>query len=195
MQRREALRLLAAGAALPLFFRDAFALFQGVHEQLPEAAALKALNAHQNATVAAICETIIPQTNTPGAKAARVNEFIDVILADWCDEAEKNSFLSALADFDARCHYLLGKDFVECAEEQQAQFLRIMDSEQPESRGRPGADWAPHDPRPKEFFGTMKQLTLIGYYTSQVGFEQELHSEIIPSRHAGCAPLQEEAAK
>jgi hypothetical protein len=195
MQRREALRLLAAGAALPLFSREAFALFQGVHEQLPEAAGLKALNAHQNATVTAICETIIPQTNTPGAKAARVNEFIDVILADWCDEAEKNRFLSALADFDGRCHYLLGKDFVECSEEQQAQFLRIMDSEQPESRGRPGADWAPHDPQPKEFFGTMKQLTLIGYYTSQLGFEQELHSEIIPSRHAGCAPLEEEAAK
>jgi hypothetical protein len=41
----------------------------------------------------------------------------------------------------------------------------------------------------------IKQLTLVGYYTSQIGFEQELHGKIIPSRHAGCVPLEEEAAK
>ena len=49
--------------------------------------------------------------------------------------------------------------------------------------------------RKRIFFFMMKQLTLVGYYTSQIGFEQELHGEIIPSRHAGCAPLEEEAAK
>jgi len=195
MQRREALRLLAAGAALPLFSRDALALFQEVHDQLPEAAALKVLNPHQNATVIAISETIIPQTDTPGAKGARVNEFIDVILADWYDEAEKNSFLSGLAQFDVRCRSLLSKDFAECSAEQQTQFLKIMDDEMVEIHGRPGADWAPHDPQPQEFFGRIKQLTLVGYYTSQIGFEEELHAEIIPSRHAGCAPLEEEAAK
>jgi hypothetical protein len=41
----------------------------------------------------------------------------------------------------------------------------------------------------------IKQLTLIGYYTSQVGFEQELRGEIIPARHAGCVPLEEETTK
>jgi hypothetical protein len=41
----------------------------------------------------------------------------------------------------------------------------------------------------------IKQLTLIGYYTSEIGFEQELHGQIIPSRHAACVPLEEEAAK
>jgi hypothetical protein len=50
-------------------------------------------------------------------------------------------------------------------------------------------------PPEKNFFFMMKQLTLVGYYTSQIGFEQELHGEIIPSRHAGCVPLEEEAAK
>jgi len=194
MQRREALRLLAVGAVFPLLSRDALALFQEAHEQLSDATALKVFNPHQNATVIAISETIIPQTNTPGAKAARVNEFIDVVLADWFDEAEKNDFLKALDEFDARCHYLLGKNFVDCTAEQQGQFLRIMDDEQSEIRGRPGADWAPQDPQPKQFFSRMKQLTIIGYYTSQAGFEQELHSEIIPSRHAGCAPLEEEVA-
>jgi Gluconate 2-dehydrogenase subunit 3 len=195
MQRREALRLLAASAALPLFSRDALALFQEVHDQLPETAALKVLNPHQNATVIAISETIIPQTDTPGAKATRVNEFIDAILAGWYDEAEKNNFLSDLAQFDVQCRNLLGKDFVECSGEQQTQFLRITDDEIPEIRERAGATWAQENAQPKEFFARIKQLTLVGYYTSQVGFEEELHAEIIPARHAGCAPLEGETAK
>src|SRR5438128_10872649 len=80
MQRREALRLLAATAALPVLSRDAFSLFRGVHQQLAEAPALKTLNPHENATVTASSALIIPQTDTPGAKAVRVNAFIDLIL-------------------------------------------------------------------------------------------------------------------
>jgi hypothetical protein len=194
MQRREALRILAAGAAFSLFPRDAFALFQGAHEQLSETAALKTLNPHQNTTVTTICELIIPQTNTPGAKAARVNEFIDVILTDWYDAANKDSFLAGLADVDTRCRQVFGKAFVECPADQQTQFLRMLDDELPEIRERAGATWAEENPEPKEFFWKIKQLTLIGYYTSQVGFEEELRGEIIPSRHAGCVPLEEEAA-
>lgn len=194
MQRREALRLLAAGAAFSLLPRDAFALFQGAHEQLAPTAALQTLNPHQNVTVTTICELIIPQTNTPGAKAARVNEFIDVILTGWYDDANKNSFLAGLADVDTRCRKVFGKDFVECPEEQQVQFLKILDDELPGIRERVGADWAEDNPDPKEFFWRIKQLTLIGYYTSQVGFEEELHGEIIPSRHAGCVSIEEEAA-
>jgi len=60
MQRREALRLLAATAALPILSRDAFSLFREVHEQLAKAPALKTLNPHQNATVTAISELIVP---------------------------------------------------------------------------------------------------------------------------------------
>jgi hypothetical protein len=43
------------------------------------------------------------------------------------------------------------------------------------------------------FFFRMKALTLTGYYTSQIGYEQELHESVIPPRHAGCAPISEGA--
>ena len=96
MHRREALRLLASAAALPILSREAFSMFQAVHEQLPEQAVLRTLNPHQNATVTTISELIIPQTDTPGAKAARVNEFIDLILTEWYDDEEKSIFLTGL---------------------------------------------------------------------------------------------------
>jgi hypothetical protein len=193
MHRRQALRLLASAATLPLLSREAFSLFQAAHEQLSEQRVLKTLNPHQNATVTTIAEIIIPQTNTPGAKAARVNEFIDLILTEWYDEEEKSTFLTGLADVDSRTRELYGKDFVECGEKQQVGILQALDDEvaartEDVRRRR-------NRPPEKNFFFMIKQLTLVGYYTSQIGFEQELHGEIIPPRHAGCVPLEEEASK
>ena len=193
MHRRQALRLLASAATLPLLSREAFSLFQAAHEQLSEQRVLKTLNPHQNATVTTIAELIIPQTSTPGAKAARVNEFIDLILTEWYDDEEKSTFLTGLADVDSRTRDLYGKDFAECGEKQQVEILQALDDEvaartEDVRRRR-------NRPPEKNFFFMMKQLTLVGYYTSQVGFEQELHGEIIPSRHAGCVPLEEEATK
>ena len=201
MQRREALRLLAAAATLPLVSRDAFSLFQEVHQQLPQTAALKAFDPHQNATVVTISELIIPQTDTPGAKAARVNEFIDVIVAEWYDQEQKSTFLTGLADVDRRSQSLFSKDFVECSEKQQIQILNELDEESQvklASTGRRRARNVALTTRLAEkqlFFPMIKQLTLIGYYTSEIGFVQELHEEIIPARHAGCVPLSAEALK
>src|SRR5436190_3040103 len=191
MQRREALRLLAAAATLPLVSRDAFSLFQEVHQQLPQTAALKAFDPHQNATVVTISELIIPQTDTPGAKAARVNQFIDVIVAEWYDADQKSSFLSGLADLDTRSQALFGKDFVDCAPPQQQILLQALEDEVPEIRAERGAPWEQKFVKDRHFFYMIKQLTLMGYYTSQIGFEQELHAHIIPPRHAGCAPFEE----
>jgi hypothetical protein len=193
MHRRQALRLLASAATLPLLSREAFSLFQTVHEQIPEQPVLKTLNPQQNATVTTIAELIIPQTDTPGAKAARVNEFIDLILTEWYDEEEKSTFMSGLADIDSRTRDLYGKDFVNCVEKQQVEILQALDDEVA-AREENARRRRTHPPQ-KNFFFMMKQLTLVGYYTSQVGFEQELHSEIIPARHAACVPLEAEAAK
>jgi len=193
MKRRDALKLLAASAALPLLSRDAFSLFRAVHEDLPASPALHALDAHQNATVTTISELIIPQTDTPGAKAARVNEFIDVILSDWFEDAERVSFLAGLADVDTHSQSLFGKDFVSASAEQQTRLLTELDEEVV----RVGESGRRHrgDPTKEEFFASMKHLTLVGYYTSQIGFEQELRQQIISPTHSSCASLVPETTK
>ncbi|PYV56138.1 MAG: hypothetical protein DMG90_19465 [Acidobacteria bacterium] len=191
MDRRNALKLLAGAASIPLLSREAFSLFRSVHDQLPSAPALKALDPHQDATVTTIAEMIIPQTDTPGAKAARVNQFIDVIVAEWYDADQKSSFLSGLADLDTRSQALFGKDFVDCAPPQQQILLQALEDEVPEIHAERGAPWEQKFVKDRHFFYMIKQLTLMGYYTSQIGFEQELHAHIIPPRHAGCAPFEE----
>jgi hypothetical protein len=195
MQRREALRLLASAATLPLLSREAFSMFQAVHEQLPDQAVLKSLDPRQNATITTISELIIPQTDTPGAKAARVNEFIDLIITEWYDDEEKSVFMTGLTGIDTRARDLFGKDFVDCEAKSQIEILEALDDELAVTRAEPEPRRRRRHPPERNFFFMMKQLTLIGYYTSQIGFEQELHGEIIPSRHAPCVPLEEEAAK
>ena len=192
MKRRDALKLLAASAALPLLSHNAFSLFRAVHDDLATTG-LRTLNPHQNATVTTISELIIPQTDTPGAKAARVNEFIDVILTDWYEDGERANFLAGLADIDTRSQTLFTKDFVSASPEQQTQLLNELDKEVVHQQASPRRHQG--NPGKEDFFASMKQLTLVGYYTSQIGFEQELHDSIIPPRHAGCAPLTPEAPK
>jgi hypothetical protein len=198
MQRREVLRLLLGSATVPLLPREALGLLQQVHDHLPAAPALKTLTPHQDAVASAIAEWIIPQTDTPGAKAARVNEFIDLILTEWYDSDDKARFLAGLEGVDQQSRGLCGKEFLECSTLQQEQLLTSFDehlmqlrqAEVQMSRRRRKLT----TPTDKTFFHAMKQLTLVGYFTSEVGARQALHYEIIPSRHDACAPLEEEEA-
>jgi hypothetical protein len=194
MQRRKAIRLLLGTAALPLLPRDVFALFSQVHAELPTTPALKTLNPHQDATVTTMAELILPQTETPGAKAVRVNEFIDLILTEWYDDEDRTKFLEGLANVDTQARDLFGKDFVDCPAAQQKQLLTALDEQLTEKRQ---ADILSSHRRRREllanndFFYAVKQLTLVGYFTSEEGAKQALHYEVIPSKHIQCAPLEE----
>ena len=126
MDRRKALKLLASAAVLPALTPEAFSLFRGVHAQIATMPGLKTLDPHQNATVTTIAELIIPQTDTPGAKATKVNEFIDLILTEWYDDADTARFLAGLADVDSRSQKLFGKQFVDCGESQQNQIMKAL---------------------------------------------------------------------
>jgi len=192
MQRRELFRILGAGAALPALAPDVFAFFQDA--QPKSGYALKTLNPHQNATVATMAELIIPATETPGAKGARVNEFMDLILTEWAHDDERQKFLDGLADVDKQSNALFSKDFVDCTPLQQDTLLREMDQKLAiEQQRRPrGASRTPAGDDARfagSFFRIFKTMTLYGYYTSEIGFTQELKQEIIPGAFHGCAPL------
>jgi hypothetical protein len=190
MQRRNALKLLAGAATLPLLSRDALAFFRSLQTQITEKPDLKTFTPAQNAMVETMSELIIPATDTPGAKGARVSEFIDLILSDWSDDADKKIFLDGLADVDQRSQGLFGKNFLESTVAQQTEVMRVLDEElvKAQSHIEPNRDGR-RVLAEKTFYYMMKSLTLVGYYTSQVGEQEELHYEIIPSAHEQCAPI------
>ena len=194
MQRRDALKFLAAGAIAPSLAPELFTFFQEAHPA--SGYALRTLNPHQNATVVLMSEMIIPETDTPGAKGARVNEFIDVILTEWATEEDRNNFLSGLAGVDKQSNGLYGKDFVDASAVQQLTLMRAMDEAvamgAPRSARHGNTVPEPDTQLKGNFFTVFKGITLHGYYTSEVGFSRELGLQIIPGAQHGCVPLTAE---
>lgn len=194
MNRRDMLRVLGGAVSIPVLYgvspEQLFAFGRDVHteaaKRYAQAQGLAVLNEHENQTVTTMAELIIPETDTPGATAAKVNEFIDVLLADWYDEEERTQFLNGLAGVDARSRELFEIDFVDASEAQQLELLSGLDAEVTALRQ---ADESTRD----HFFYRMKYLTLYGYYTSEVGVKQELDYAIIPGRYDPCAPLERQS--
>ena len=195
MRRRDLLRLLSAAAVTPVLSPEISLLLR--QAQPGHGYALHTFTPHQNETVVAMIDLILPETDTPGAKAARVNEFMDVILTGWATEDERARFLHGLNDVDTQSRELFGKNFVDATTQQQTTLLRALDD---------SVDWL-HGPVAEktdnpvdnpfiqmkgEFFRSFKCMTVHGYYTSEVGFTQELKLEIIPGGYHGCAPVAPE---
>lgn len=198
MRRRDLLKFLAAGAALPALPPDIFALMRAA--QTEPGYKLRTLSGPQNDLVVAMIDLIIPATETPGAKGARVNEFIDVILTEWATPEERQQFLSGLAGVDQECTALFGKNFADCTAAQQTSFLQSMDQAvlAESARKEDLTHLEPPEPvHPKErdrqltgaFFTVFKRITLHGYYTSEIGFAQELKLRIIPGSQHGCTVM------
>lgn len=198
MDRREVLKLLFFSSAPFYISGEVLPAFREIHAALPAVPSFKALNPHQNATVTVMADLIIPATETPGAKAVRVNEFIDHIVADWLLDEERAGFLSGLAEVDTRAQKLFGNDFVDSSAAQQAEILRLLGDDMTAAaaavasgaRGYRGSL-----PEPEaNFYFVFRRFVLIGYFTSEAGFAQQLHEEIIPGRFDGCLPANSSTA-
>jgi gluconate 2-dehydrogenase gamma chain len=192
MHRRDMLRLLSTTAIAPVLSPEIFTLLQ--QAQPPSNYTLRSLNPQQNEMVVVMTELIVPATDVPGAKAARVNEFIDVILTEWATAEQRGEFLTGLAGVDTLSNKLFGKKFVEASPEQQGALLRSMDDEVDwglapwRNRNNVPVSWRESHLR-GEFFRSFKSITLSGYYTSEIGFTQDLKLEIIPGAQHGCVPV------
>jgi hypothetical protein len=184
MDRRVALRLLSASAAAAVIPDDLKGLGRALHARLASGATRRVLDPHQDASVVTLTDLILPATDTPGAKAARVNEFIDLLLAEWFDAADRERFAAGLAMVDQRARAAFGQDFLGGTPAQQASLLTALDDETARWNASPRASRGP-----EPFYRQIKWLTLFGYFTSQIGAEQEEHFQIIPGRFVPCAPV------
>jgi glucoside 3-dehydrogenase (cytochrome c) hitch-hiker subunit len=176
--RRTALRRVATGAgvtATTLWLNrlDLLAQDPAMHTHLAAATSAqaaaapfvpKALTPAQLESVATLAELIIPTTNTPGARAALVDRFVDNIMAN-AQPADKERFLTGLAWMDTRSNALYAKPFTAATPEQQTELLTKLAAPSGQA-----AEDAPGVP----FFTAIKGMTIAGYYSTKIGLEQEL---------------------
>lgn len=176
MDRRDVLRGLASGAAAPLIgsLLPAELLSWGREVHLAVAAhqpAAGSLPAQAVQTLTAACERIIPADETPGATAAGVPAFIDRMLSDWYDQPERTRVIAGIESLDALSRTRFGRAFAACSSSEQDALLLELDRE-----------------GPSHWFGTVKYLTIWGYYTSEIGVVRELGQVSHGGRYDGCAP-------
>lgn len=131
----------------------------------------------QRALMTALSERVMPTTDTPGAIAAGVPEFIEKLLADWALPDDREPILAGLDAIEARSQtdYQLAADKAS-PEQQDALLTLAMDNK---------------FPRGAEFFDRFRQLVLTGYFTSEVGITQEREYLPVPGRYDGAYPYSE----
>ena len=179
IDRREALRRTALVLGGTLSASAIAGVLAGCETAFAAQAAPRAFTAAQLELVATIADHIIPRTDTPGARDAGVPRFIDTMMAEYYTADERKQFVAGVGDVDARAQEANGRAFTRCTAKQQRAILETLDAEAFPATARRG----PH------FFATMKELTVLGYYTSKAGATQELRYVQTPGRFEGCYPL------
>ena len=143
----------------------------------------KYLTYDEGGIMEAIAERIIPRTDTPGAKDAGVHTFIDHMMSDFYPHKEKTAFREGPMKVDAEAKSAHNKAFVTLTPEQQDGVLTKFDKEAYDPNRKP--DDPPH------FFRNMKELTVLGFCTSEVGATEFLRYEASPGAYHGCIPYSE----
>ncbi|WP_428661632.1 gluconate 2-dehydrogenase subunit 3 family protein [Runella sp.] len=130
------------------------------------------VTAEQEAFLSDLADVIIPTTNTPGAKAAGVEKFIVRVMRDCYPKEDQTSFYSGLTQLNTDSRTAFGKSFVELDSKQKIDAVKALTVSN------------------KPFFLRMKELTVTGYFTSEIGATKAMEYLPIPGRFEGCVPLK-----
>lgn len=126
-----------------------------------------------------IVDVMIPQTDTPGARAAGVHHFIDLMLAEWASPERQARYAQGLHDLGQRLQKAGGKNFVSLTPVRQLDVLRALDQQ------------AYAEDATDTFYQEFKKLVLFGYYSSEAGATLELQYEPMTADYKACVPIDD----
>jgi len=154
-----------------------------------------------------VAETILPKTKTPGAKDAAVGQFMTVMVNDCYEPKDQQVFLKGIKQLDEACKKIYNDRFMKVTPEQRHDLLVALDKEAKDNQQKESAFDAAQNEKEKaeeakgnngfkkekmsaHYFTMMKQLTLLGFFTSQPGATQALRYIEAPGRYDGCVPYK-----
>ena len=177
IDRREAIRRVTAllgGVALA----GGGTLFSAVERAHARAATVRQVGtftAQDIALLDEVADTILPETKTPGAKAAHTGAFMALMVTDTYDERQQGIFRDGMQKLNDAA-------FMAATPAQRLAKLEQLDREQKtymDTRAQ-GA--------PAHYFRQMKELALLGYFTSEIGCTQAMRYRETPGRFDPCVP-------
>ena len=131
-----------------------------------------------------IGETIIPATDTPGAKAANIGAFMIMMVTDCYDDAHHAAFKTGLGKIDEASRQRHRRSFLASTPAERTAMLNELDAEQSAHQAQKKKD------EPTHYFRILKQLTLLGYFTSEIGCTKALRYLEVPGAYRGSEPYK-----
>jgi hypothetical protein len=182
VNRRDSLKGLSAVTAHALFpsVLVGAAAAAAALDASGEAWAPRFISPERAAMLEALVDTILPATDTPGARQARVQVFVDLALRDCYTPAEQQVFVTGLEALADECRTRHGRLFEACSPEDRQALLAPLDA----------ASYAPDTGARGSFIRILKDLTLLGFFTSRIGATQVLAYEAVPGGYQGCLELR-----
>jgi hypothetical protein len=197
MDRREALRNVAILMAGTLS-ASTLSIISGGCNTSNKKKDGELFTAEQQLTIAELADTIIPPTSTPGAKAAGVGPFIAMMIAECYPEKAQKMFIEGLDDLDKRAQNTFSNSFATISAQQRTSVLQQVVDELKKKKeaegekaksdgGKRGSAAAKKDPN---FFQLAKELTMLGYFTSEIGAKQALVYLPVPGKYDPCIDME-----
>lgn len=136
--------------------------------------------------IASLVDTIIPDTDTPGARAAGVHDFV-IKMVTYCTEVKtQNKFIDGLNEIESYSIKEFGRSFEICSMNERIEILGYFEKRDKLFPGLVGKAQARYLGKP--FFYTIKEYSSIGYFTSKIGATQALRYSLVPSKYLACIP-------
>ncbi len=130
-----------------------------------------------------VAETILPETKTPGAKAAQTGAFMALMVSDTYAERDQAIFRDGMRKLDEACKAMHHAAFLDATPPQRLVLLEQLDREQ-----KAYMDAKHEDDTPAHYFRMMKELALLGYFTSEIGYTKAMRYVEVPGRFDPCVP-------
>lgn len=180
MERREALKRTAALMGGVVFAPTILGVLKGCTPTTEEWTPVL-FDRNQAALTTALSGTIIPAGETDGAIEVGVPGFIEKMVNEVYTETERSDFIDGLNNFNEQCQNETGKPFTDLSEEERYEYANEQNGLAIENEATEGP----------QFFLIFKELTMVGFFTSEVGATQVLRYEHIPGYYDGCVPFDE----
>lgn len=126
-------------------------------------------------------DTIIPETDTPGAKAVGIGSFMTMMVQDTYEPKDQQVFKEGIEKLRSDFEGQYNKSFMEGSKEERHQYLSKLNQQLEADR---------KSDEPSFYFRMMKELTLLGYFSSEIGSTKALRYIETPGRYEGCIPYE-----
>ncbi len=175
MNRRELLKMIATLTGGAVIGGEFF--LAGCNN--PDKGVTLAFTADDTAFLNEVAETILPKTQSAGAKEAKVGEFMTRYVTDCYTHTDQEAFHKGMDKINEACQKQHGHDFMKATPEQRTALLTVIDKERAEYQKNRKGEEPPH------YFQYIKQLTIMGYFTSKEGRNTATRYEPAPGKYIG----------